>query len=176
MMPEEFGPHTGTAFEDRLARGLDATAGVALAVLVFAMMALAFIDVLGRQTIDRPIPAGFEVTELMMAFTVYLGLPVVCARREHITIGLLDRLFKGHVKRVQHCVLNLLMAGLSTVWAREVWIQADALAAANELLMFLQIRTSMFVYAMSLLTAAAAAIFLALAWRSLRAPRGDVQG
>ena len=176
MMPGEFGPRTGIAFEDRLARGLDATLGVVLAVLVFAMMALAFIDVLGRQTIDRPIPAGFEVTELMMAFTVYLGLPVVCARREHITIGLLDRLFKGRIKRAQHCVLNLLMGGLSAVWAREVWIQADALAAANELLMFLQIRTSIFVYAMSLLTAAAAAIFLALAWQVLRAPRGDAQG
>ncbi len=170
---------TETAFEDRLARGLDATLGVVLAVLVFAMMVLTFVDVLGRQTIDRPVPAGFEVTELMMAFTVYLGLPLVCARREHITIGLLDRLFKGSLKRAQHFVLNLLMGGLSVVWAREVWIQGDSLAAANELMMFLQIQTSTFVYAMALLTIVAAAIFFALAWRSLRtplAPRGVVEG
>ena len=163
-------PPTGPTFEDRLARLLDLSLGMVLAVLVFAMMLLTFFDVVGRQGFNAPVPAAFEITELMMGFTVYLGLPVVSARREHLTIGLLDHLFTGAVKRVQAVVLNLLVGGVCMVWAREVWIQADALADQNELMMFLQIRIAPFVYAMSALTVVAALIFLALALRAVRAP------
>ena len=47
---------------------------------------------------DPPTGPTFEdrlarLLELMMGFTVYLGLPVVSARRAHLTIGLLDHLF-----------------------------------------------------------------------------------
>ncbi len=169
-MTEQAGVRAETPLEDRLAQWLDNTLGVVLAVLVFAMMVLTFIDVVGRAGFDRPVPAGFEITELMMGFTVYLGLPVVCARREHITIGLLDHLFKGNVKRVQHFILNGVMGVLSLIWAREVWIQGDSLNAANEELMFLEMQKSPFVYGMSALTVVAAVIFLILAGRTLTAP------
>ena len=99
----------GRAFEDRLVRLLDQTLGMVLAVLVFAMMVLTFLDVLGRQALNSPVPAAFEITEVMMGFTVYLGLPVISARREHLTIGLLDYLFTGAVRRIQGVVLNLLI-------------------------------------------------------------------
>ena len=158
------------AFEDRLSAMLDSTLGIVLAVLVFAMMLLTFVDVFGRSGFDRPVPAGFEITELMMAFTVYLGLPVVSARREHITIGLLDHLFKANVKRAQQFLINLIMGLVTLVWAREIWIQGNSLAGANELLMFLQIGKAPFVYAMSILTIVAAVIFLLLAWRKLTEP------
>ena len=169
-MTEDPGPPAGAAFEDRLVRFLDLTLGTVLAVLVFAMMVLTLLDVLGRQGFNAPVPAAFEVTQLMMGFTVYLGLPVISARREHLTIGLLDYLFTGTVRRIQGVVLNLLIGVLCLLWAREVWIQADALVAQNELLMFLQIRIAPFVYAMSLLTVLAALIFLALALRAIWAP------
>mgnify|MGYP001227323804 FL=1 len=169
-MTEDPGPIAGTTFEDRLVRLLDLTLGIVLAVLVFAMMVLTFLDVLGRQGFNAPVPAAFELTELMMGFTVYLGLPVVSARREHLTIGLLDYLFTGNVRRVQGVVLNLLLGVLCLLWAREVWIQGDALVAQNELLMFLQVQIAPFVYAMALLTFVAALIFLVLAVRAIWAP------
>ena len=163
-MTEDPGPIAGTTFEDRFVRLLDMTLGIVLAVLVFAMMVLTFLDVLGRQGFNAPVP------ELMMGFTVYLGLPVVSARREHLTIGLLDYLFTGNVRRVQGVVLNLLLGVLCLLWAREVWIQGDALVAQNELLMFLQVQIAPFVYAMALLTLVAALIFLVLALRAIWAP------
>ena len=151
-------------------RLLDLTLGIVLAVLVFAMMVLTFLDVAGRQGFNAPVPAAFEITELMMGFTVYLGLPVISARREHLTIGLLDYLFTGTVKRIQAVVINFLIGVLCLLWAREVWIQAGALVAQNELMMFLQIQIAPFVYAMSVLTVVAALIFLALAPRAIWAP------
>ena len=161
--------------ERRLAHSLDVTLGVLLAVLVFAMMALTFVDVFGRQAFNAPVPAGFEVTEVMMGFTVYLGLPIVCARQDHITIGLLDRLFTGPVRRIQKFLIHLLAGGLGLFWTREMWIQARALDEANELMMFLQIETGIFVYGMAALTLLAAAILLFLAGLTL-AGRGEGSG
>ncbi len=156
--------------ERRLAHCLDVTLGGLLAVLVFAMMALTFVDVFGRQAFNAPVPAGFEVTEVMMGFTVYLGLPIVCARQDHITIGLLDRLFSGPARRIQKFLVNLLAGALSLFWTREMWIQAEALDQANELMMFLQIETGVFVYGMAVLTLMAAAILLFLAVIALAGP------
>lgn len=146
-----------------MVRLLDHTLGYLLAALVFAMMLLTFVDVVGRQGFNAPVPAGFEITEILMGYTVYLGLPLVCARREHITIGLLDHLFKGTVRRVQGVVLNLLLVALTLVWARELWIHAGKLAGQHEILMFLKIPIAPFVYAMCALTLLAAVIFLVLA-------------
>ena len=154
----------GAGLEARLVRLLDRTLGYVLAALVFVMMILTFVDVVGRQAFDAPVPAGFEITEILMGFTVYLGLPLVCARREHITIGLLDHLFKGTVRRVQGFVLNALFGVLTLVWTRELWVHAGKLAAQNEILMFLKIPIAPFVYAMSALTLLSAIIFFILAW------------
>ena len=76
-----------------MARLLARTLGYLLAALVFVMMILTFVDVVGRQAFNYPVPAGFEITELLMGYTVYLGLPLVCARQEHITINVLDHLY-----------------------------------------------------------------------------------
>jgi Na+-translocating ferredoxin:NAD+ oxidoreductase RnfD subunit len=101
----------------------------------------------------------------------YIGLPVVCARREHITIGILDKLFRGAVKRIQQTIINLLLGILTLIWAREVWIQADALAASGELLMFLRLPVAPAVYVMGVLTFLAAGTLFALAWF---VARGDI--
>jgi len=153
-----------------LVKALDMSLGIVLAILIFAMMILTFLDVLGRQGFNAPVPAAFELTELMMGFTVYLGLPVISARREHLSIGLLDYLFTGKVRRIQGFVLNLLVGACCVFWAREVWIQGDALVAQNELKMFLQVQIAPFVYVMSVLTVVAAAIFFVLAARALWTP------
>ena len=154
----------GDCMEARVARLLDHTLGYLLAALVFIMMLLTFVDVVGRQGFDAPVPAGFEITEILMGFTVYLGLPLVCARREHITIGLLDHLFKGKVRRVQGIVLNTLFGVLTLVWTRELWVHAGKLAAQSEILMFLKIPIAPFVYGMCALTLLSAVIFFILAW------------
>jgi len=150
--------------EARMARFLDRTLGYLLAGLVFVMMVLTFVDVVGRQAFNAPVPAGFEVTELLMGYTVYLGLPLVCARQEHITIGLLDHLFKGAARRIQGVVLNGLFGVLTLIWTREVWIHANKLASHNEILMFMKIPVAPFVYGMCLFTLLAAAVFFVLAW------------
>ena len=153
---------------DNLTRMLDRSLGLVVALIMFFMMVLTFIDVVGRQLFVSPVRGGAELTEIALGFIVYIGLPLVCLRREHITIGLMAGLFKGRVRQVQHVLLNLIFAAVTFIWARQVWVQADSLAEANNELMFLQISISPFVYVMSGFAFFAALIFVFLSWCYLR--------
>ena len=161
-----------------LTRALDRTLGRAVAAIMFAMMVLTFCDVVGRQGFDSPISGANELTEIGLGFVVYLGLPLVCLRREHITIGLMAGLFRERALRAQHVALNLIFAAVSFIWAQEVWRQAGALRDSTSEFMFLQIDVSPFVYVMSAFTFFAALIFLFLAWCYLRGavPKPAEQG
>ena len=147
-----------------LTRVLDRSIGHVVAAIMFAMMLLTFCDVVGRQGFDSPVSGANELTEIGLGFVVYLGLPLVCIRREHITIGLMAGLFRGAALKAQHVVLNLIFAAVSFIWAQEVWRQAGALRNSNSEFMFLQIDVAPFVYVMSVFTFFAALIFLFLAW------------
>lgn len=155
-----------------MVRLLDVTLGYLLAILIFVMMVLTFVDVVGRQVFDAPVPAGFEITELLVGYTIYLGLPLICARREHITIGLFENLFTDRVRHIQGVVLNVLFGGLTLIWTHELWIHAGKLAQHNEILMFLKIPRAPFIYVMCGFTLLAAAVFFTLAWARLRDTTG----
>lgn len=125
--------------------------GLALAAIVFAMMAITFVDVVGR-TFNAPLPAAFELTRLALGTMVFVALPLVTATDEHVTIGLFNGFFSGRGERIKRFVVTLMVAAMCIAWARELWIQAEALRDQNERLMFLGVRLAPYVYAMSILT------------------------
>lgn len=142
--------------------------GLALAAIVFAMMAISFVDVVGRQALDSPLPAAFELTRLALGTMVFVALPLVTAADEHVTIGLFNGFFSEKGARVKRFVIGLIVAGLCAVWARELWIQAGALWQQNERMMFLGVRLAPFVYAMSVLTGLTVIVTLLLSAMKLR--------
>ena len=162
-MPGSAGRTRADRLLERLADALDRSLGAVLAALMFAMMLLTFLDVVGRQGFDSPISGSNELTEIAMGFVVYVGLPLVCIRREHITIGLLGNLLGGKTRRVQNVVLNLVLAAAAFVWARQVWIQAGVLLDTNAVLMFLQVSVAPCVFVMSGLTFRSSLLFGVLA-------------
>ncbi len=145
---------------------LSALAAV-LATMVFLLMMITFVDVLGRDLFNLPIPASFEITRLTLGMMVFVALPLVSANDEHVTIGLFNGLFKGRATNRKQFVVGLFVAFLCAVWAHELWVQAGALYQQNERMMFLKIRLAPFVYAMSVLTMLTAIIHLAQAWLKL---------
>lgn len=138
-----------------------------LAAIVFLLMAVTFLDVLGRELLNLPVPASFEITRLALGLMVFVALPLVSAADEHVTIGLFNGYFRGRARHWKQFVVGLFVGFLCAVWARELWIQANALAQQNERLMFLQIQLAPFVYAMSVLTVFAAVVHLVQAWLKL---------
>jgi TRAP-type C4-dicarboxylate transport system permease small subunit len=69
------------------------------AALVFAMMALTFVDVVGRYFLNAPVSGSAEATELMLAVIVFAGLPLAAAAREHIQIDLLEHVLSDRARR-----------------------------------------------------------------------------
>jgi TRAP-type transport system small permease protein len=138
-----------------------------LAAMVFLLMLITVVDVLGRNLFNLPLPASFEITRLTLGMMVFVALPLISASDEHVTIGLFNGLFKGRAANRKQFVVSLFVSFLCVVWARELWVQAAALAQQNEVMMFLKIRLAPFVYAMSVLTMLTAIIHLVQAWLKL---------
>ena len=65
-----------------------------MALVLLAMVALTFADVIGRRIVGRPIHGANDITEHLMALVVFAGQPLVTAAGAHLTIDLADRLVR----------------------------------------------------------------------------------
>lgn len=92
-----------------LRSGLESLCGVLLALVLFVMMTVTFIDVVGRYLFSAPLGAAFEIGEIGLLLITYLGLPLITAGRSHITVsfavGFLDR----YVRRARIAVVGIIM-------------------------------------------------------------------
>jgi TRAP-type C4-dicarboxylate transport system permease small subunit len=59
-----------------------------VAIMVIAMVALTFADVIGRRIFGAPIYGANDITEHLMALIVFAGLPIVTARGLHLSVDL----------------------------------------------------------------------------------------
>jgi len=85
------------SLEALASRALGAVAAAAL----FAMMALTFVDVIGRYGFHRSIFGAAEIIEQLMMLTVFAGLAFITAKNEHITVTLLETLITRHLDAPQ---------------------------------------------------------------------------
>lgn len=86
-------------------------AGAAL----FAMMALTFLDVVGRKVLNHSIIGSVELTELMMLALIFCAMPVVSLAGGHVIFDLLDAVLSERLKRWQASVANLICTVLLAV-------------------------------------------------------------
>lgn len=82
-------------------------AGTAAAVM-FLMMALTLVDVVGRDLFSAPLPGGFEVTELLLAVIIFLGLPMVTAGASHVDVDLCDPTVPERLKPYQDAAIGII--------------------------------------------------------------------
>ncbi|MGZ5158802.1 MAG: TRAP transporter small permease [Caldimonas sp.] len=94
----------------RLAAVLQRLLGVTSAGVLFLMMFITAVDVAGRYLFNKPLPGGFELTELLLAALIYCGLPLVSARREHIVIDTFDAWFSARLRRALDIAAELICA------------------------------------------------------------------
>ena len=74
-------------------------------VVIFVMMALTFIDVIGRYVFHKPIFGGTEIISALLALTIFAGLGVINARDDHITVELLDHTFRRLISPLAYEVI-----------------------------------------------------------------------
>ncbi len=77
------------------------------ALVMFIMMIVTLVDVVGRDLFSAPLPGGFEITELLLASLIFLGLPMVTAESAHVDVDLLDSTVPEFLKPLQNIVIGL---------------------------------------------------------------------
>lgn len=103
------------------------TLGVVAAALLLAMMTLTSVDVIGRYLFNRPLAGAFEVTELMLAALIFVGLPLATARDEHITVDLLDALLPAWLIQFGSILMSVLSALVLGGVAWQLWLKTRSL-------------------------------------------------
>lgn len=110
-----------------LERAGDILARIALAaaaVVLVGLVGLTCADVFGRYVLLQPVNGKTEITRMMMAVMIALVLPVVTARKEHITVDLFDFLFGARLQEIRDLVFDMLAAGGLVVLAWWVGFRA----------------------------------------------------
>lgn len=132
---------------------------IATGVLMAVLMAITFVDVVGRQ-FGYPISFAFEFTKVCVAAMFYVGLPLVTLRREHITVDLLPVSPDSVLGNSIGIFVDLLSTVLIAIVARQLWHQAQTLEMFNTVMMFTRWPLAPMVRGMAALAALTALICL----------------
>lgn len=146
-----------------------------VAVLLFAMMAITFVDVTGRYLFARPLPGSTEIIQVLLAVAVGCALPSVTWRQEHISIGLFDSASPGPWERGRRVVVALAGAVVFALLAALLWQHAGESAANEDVIGYLRLPVAPMVRAIAILSGATAFVFVALAWREGHRRDGQAQ-
>lgn len=108
------------------------------ALPVALIVVLTFADVLGRYIFSSPVRGSVELIEYAMALVIFSALPLVTRNRGHVTVSLIDGLFKGAAARAKTVLCDAISAlalGLLTwrlgVQGLEDWTSGTSTVVLN---------------------------------------------
>jgi TRAP-type C4-dicarboxylate transport system permease small subunit len=150
--------------EDRLYHSLEWVAAADL----FSLMLVVAADVAGRYLFNNPLPAGYEMVQVLMGVLAFSSLPLISRSNEHIALGLIDHLFTGRADRVRMFFVNAFSGAVLGFMTWRLWVNAGELQANRDATAVLQIPLAPICYFMAAMSALAVASLLLLAVRALR--------
>lgn len=133
---------------------------VVLVLLLSAMVALTFTDVVGRRLFNTPVFGANDITEHLMATLIFAGLPLLTARRGHLSIDLFDRWLLQPPWRPWHKLVDVLIACVLGLIAWEYYLAIEEAHSINEISPALSIPRAWMYSLMALSTALAACLAL----------------
>ena len=151
-------------------KALEILCGLLAAAALFAIMALTFLDVLGRKLADHSIPGSLEMTEMLMVAVIFASLPLVSLRGEHVLFDSLDPYLPAPVLRAQKALIHLLLAVLLLALAWLMWTTAGEFLASGETTAQLRVPKAPFVYGMALACGVAGLVHIALVFQPAAEP------
>ena len=157
---------------ERLRLALETLLGAISATVLFLMMLLTAADVARRYLLNKPIPGGFELTEMMLAALIYCGLPLVSQRREHIVIDTFDNFMARGFKRALDIVAEVICSASLFGLAWLILGRARRVAGYGDTTDVLHLPLAPVVYLMAAMLLVAALIHLWLIF----VPHGDDDG
>ena len=144
---------------------LDLLCGLLSGIALFAIMALTFVDVLGRKLVSNSVPGSLEMTELLMVVVIFGALPLVSERGEHVEFDSLDPYLPLWLRKAQAFLVHLLCAAVLLGLGWLMWRSGGQFLESGETTAQLKILKAPFLYGMGVLCALTGLVHLALAPR-----------
>ena len=119
---------------------------------MLCMVLITFVDVSGRNLFLTPIPGSFEITELLLASIIFLGLPIVTARNEHVEVDLFDFIMPQWLKLIQNITIYFLSTLSFSVLTFVLWKLAVRTYQYGDTTSVLEIPYAWLVFLMALTT------------------------
>ena len=139
-----------------------------VSVVLFIMMALTFVDVIGRYIFNSPIIGGLELTEFSMAIVIFLGLVLLTSQEGHVTVDLLDSFVPDKIKTIQKIIINLINLIVMGIISWQLWIKAKDAAEYGDRTEYLFIPLSPLIYFMSIMVGISGLILFFITINSLK--------
>ncbi|WP_376870702.1 TRAP transporter small permease [Albirhodobacter sp. R86504] len=153
------------------ARGALAVLG---GVMLMSMMGLTIVDVIGRYIFNSPLSGATELTELLLAATIFLGLPAVSLSDDHVTVDLITDKLPQALQPVRRIISGLFAGGILLVVAWRIWVYAGQIGGYGGATTNLMIPIAPLGYFCALCTVAGALISALLPLSGLwQRPKGD---
>lgn len=133
---------------------------VMVAVFLFAMTALTFVDVIGRYFFNSPIPGTFEIVEYLLGLVTFSALPLISRDRAHVTVDLFDRMIRGRFRKVVDFCILLGSAVVVAFIGERMWQTAWDELAADYVSEYLGITRAPFLWVFAALSAVTALILI----------------
>lgn len=130
------------------------------AAVLFAMMALTFVDVILRYGFNAPLRGSFEITELMMVVLIMAGLPLVSRHEEHVVLDVFDAYMPAWLRRLLRLLVNLVCSATMAGMGALMWRKAGQIAGYGDTTAALKITLAPYVYLMATLIFVTALIHL----------------
>ena len=109
------------------------------AVMLFALMGVTVWDVAGRYLFSAPLLGASEMTELLLAAIVFVGLPAVCLDDGHVSVDLVTSQLRGRPDAARLLFARLLAAAVLGVVAWRLFVHGSRLSSYGERSIFLHI-------------------------------------
>ena len=117
-----------------------------------ALVLITVVDVFGRYLLGIPLPGTSEITEIILGILIYIGLPYISKKEEHISVSLLSNYLPNNVKTLHKILINFIVTLLLLVIARQLYLHGIDLKSYQEVTTFLEIPKAPIAFAMALLT------------------------
>ena len=143
---------------------------LAAALLLIVMMLVTFVDVIGRYLFNAPLPGAFELTEVLLALVIFVGLPIVTARREHVTVDLFTSRLPHRLRAVLARAASLVTAVMLVLFTWRLGVSARDYTSYGDATVYLGIPLGPVAGLMAVFCGFAALVAL---WLAFRPGRGD---
>jgi len=140
MLPNENDMSVGAATPPTLyiLNILDKCLMMIIAVVMFSMMAVTFIDVTGRYVFNTPIPGGFELIQFLMPLAMFGALPVITRLEEHIVISVLEGVLGSRGVWIQRFLVLIGCTVVNTGISYVMWLQGVEFIESQQMSGFLE--------------------------------------